>query len=317
LLWIEKTAHRLQQQGKKVFVQFLFDRPNQLGLWHMGCLPDLRTHQPQQIPDMFYVVASDPIANCLAGDPLEQAALNTPCLIVQSSFMTATAQQAMVILPAPSYGEENGTYTNNEARVQKVRAIRQPLQGILSTAAVFSRIASSLGKDIGPVTVNLIFRQIKQQVSGYQDLTQDLILGPELNDYGFTTASAATDYSSQVQAVSYRPLTGYTLLTGDNLFRSGKLTAQSKNLSGLGHRTYVEMNPGVNYDDPQLDYQVTITRGTSSFTAPLKINRAFPEMLVFVPEDQLRSPGNKIIETTQYPCPIEVEIKASNFFKKD
>ena len=281
----------------------------------MGCLPDLRANQPQQIPDMFYVVGSDPIANCLAGDPLEQAALDTPCLIVQSAFMTATAQKAMVILPAPSYGEENGTYTNNEARVQKVRAIRQPLQGILSTTAVFTQIASSLGKDIGPVTANLIFRQIKQQVSGYQELAQDLILGPELNDYGFTTGSAATDYSSQVQAVSYRPLTSYTLLTGDNLFRSGKLTAQSKNLAGLGHSTYVEMNPGVNYDDPQLDYQVTITRGSSSFTAPLKINRCFPEKLLFVPEEQLRSPGNKIIGTTQYPCPIEVEIKVSSLVK--
>jgi len=93
LLWITETLQRLQQQGKQVFMQFLFDRPNQLGLWHMGCLPDphnnhldLPKYDPKSVPDMFYVVGADPLANCAGGDPLEQAALNSPCLIVQSAL---------------------------------------------------------------------------------------------------------------------------------------------------------------------------------------------------------------------------------------
>lgn len=314
LLWVEKTAQLLQQQGKKVFVQFLFDRPNQLGLWHMGCLPDPRTYRPQRVPDIFYVVGADPIANCFAGDPLERAALNTPFLIVQSSFMTASAHKAMVILPMPSYGEENGTYTNNEARVQKVIAIRPPAPGILSNTEVFARIADALGTDIGPITVKQIFSRIKQEIGGYQELRQDVILGPELNDYGLTTEPPATNVSPKAPEVSYLPLTGYALITGDSLFRSGKLTTQSKNLSGLGHSAYVEMNPGADYDDQQ-DYQVTITRGNSSLTAPLKINRSFPEKLLFLPEDQLGSPANKIIKAAEYPCIIEVEIRASSLVK--
>lgn len=77
------------------------------------------------------------------------------------------------------------------------------------------------------------------------------------------------------------------------------------------------MNPGAGYEDLQQDYQVTITRGSSSLTAPLKINRSFPEKLLFIPEDQLCSPANKIIKAAEYPCIVEVEIKASNFVRKD
>ncbi|CAM2834017.1 NADH-quinone oxidoreductase subunit NuoG [Moritella viscosa] len=334
LLWIEKTTQRLQQQGKAVFVQFLFDRPNQLGLWHMGCQPDLHNDQsglqkyhPDNVPDMFYVVGTDPLANCSADDPLEKTALNTPCLIVQTAFMNASAQQATVILPAPSYGEDNGTYTNNEARVQKVRAIRPPAADILPSATVFAQIANSLGVDIGSSKVKQIFSQIKQEIDGYQALKEDFIFGPELNDYGLTAtpptikASAVTTpvvkaLADTAPTVDYLDLENYTLITGDSLFRSGKLTAQSKNLSGLGHNTYVEMNPGADYDEQQ-DYQVTITRGNVSLTAPLKINRAFPDKLLFIPEEQLCSPANKIITTAEYPCVVEVEIKVSNEANED
>ena len=307
LLWIEKTIHLLQNQGKKIYLQFLFDRPNQLGLWHMGCLPDLRTHQPQLVPDMFYVIGADPLGNCSENDPLEQAALNTPCLIVQNSVMTASAKKAMVILPAPSYGEENGTYTNNEARVQKIRAIRPPKPGVLQSTEVFARIAGTLHTDIGPATSEQVFNRIRQEISGYQDLRRDLILGPEESDLGLSTAPSAENTPSKAPDICYSPPTGYALITGDSLSRSGKLTARSEILSGLGHGAYVEMNPGADFDDQQQNYQVTITRGDSSLTAPLKVNRSFPEKLLYVPEDQFCSPANKIIRGTEYPCIIEVD----------
>jgi len=312
LIWITETVQHLQQQGKQVFMQFLFDRPNQLGQWHMGCLPDLQSYDQKSIPDMFYVVGADPIADCAAGDQLEQAALNSPCLIVQTAFMTASAQQAMVILPTPSYGEEDGTYTNNEARVQKVSAIRPLAANILPSTVIFTQLASALGLDIIPNTAAQILSQIKQEIDGYQTLKEDFIFGPKLNDYGLTTSPPAiTEAEIKAPAVDYLALENYTLITGDSLFRSGKLTAQSKNLSGLGHDAYVEMNPGADYDEQQ-DYEVTITRGNATITAPLKINRAFPDKLLFIPEGQLSTPANKIITAAEYPCVVEVEIKVSS-----
>ena len=42
-------------------------------------------------------------------------------LIVQDIFMTETAKMADVVLPACSWGEVDGTYTNTDRRVQRVR----------------------------------------------------------------------------------------------------------------------------------------------------------------------------------------------------
>jgi formate dehydrogenase major subunit len=48
-------------------------------------------------------------------------------LIVQELFMSATAEMADVVLPAASYFEKNGTFTNGERRVQRVNKVVQPI----------------------------------------------------------------------------------------------------------------------------------------------------------------------------------------------
>jgi len=308
LLYLENTIYQLQNQGKQVNFQFLFDRPNQLGLWHMGCLPDLQTNYSQHIPDIFYVIGADPINNCPKDAPLELAALKTPCLIVQSSVMNASTNKALIVLPAPTYGEENGTYTNNEARVQQIRAIRPAGHGVLQNSEVFAHIASALQKEIGPSSNEQIFSRIRQEIPGYQDLRK--ALDSTENNYGLTTASTKESAPTPEPDVFYQPLSNYQLVTGDSLFRSGKLTSRSENLSALGADTYVEMNPGDSIGDQNQNNQVTISRSNSSLTAPLKINRNFPKNLVYIPEDQFNATANKLIESTEYPSIIKLEIKS-------
>jgi len=48
-------------------------------------------------------------------------------LIVQELFMSATAEMADVVLPASSYFEKNGTFTNGERRVQRVNKVVEPV----------------------------------------------------------------------------------------------------------------------------------------------------------------------------------------------
>ncbi len=48
-------------------------------------------------------------------------------LIVQELFMSATAEMADVVLPASSYFEKNGTFTNGERRVQRVNKVVEPI----------------------------------------------------------------------------------------------------------------------------------------------------------------------------------------------
>ena len=52
---------------------------------------------------------------------------NLDLIIVQELFMTATSEMADVVLPASSYFEKNGTFTNGERRVQRVNKVIEPI----------------------------------------------------------------------------------------------------------------------------------------------------------------------------------------------
>ena len=67
-------------------------------------------------------VVSDPDAN-----HSEHALKSTDFLVVQDIFLTDTARLADVVLPAAAFAESDGTFTNSERRVQRVRpAIKPP-----------------------------------------------------------------------------------------------------------------------------------------------------------------------------------------------
>ncbi len=69
--------------------------------------------------------------NPLLSDPdlknAEKAIRNLKFLVVQDIFMHETAEVADVVLPASSFAEKDGTFTNSERRVQRVRRAVDPV----------------------------------------------------------------------------------------------------------------------------------------------------------------------------------------------
>ena len=62
-----------------------------------------------------YVMGANPAADSLTAEALD----GLDFLVVQDLFLTETAQLADVVLPAASFAEAEGTYTNLERRVQR------------------------------------------------------------------------------------------------------------------------------------------------------------------------------------------------------
>ncbi len=74
-----------------------------------------------------------------------QAALrNLECLIVQDLFLNETAQFAHVFLPGASFLEKDGTFTNAERRISRVRKAMPPLAG-MADWEVTQALANALG----------------------------------------------------------------------------------------------------------------------------------------------------------------------------
>src|SRR5438876_1770045 len=76
-----------------------------------------------------YVVGENPLLSEPDLHHAEKAIAQLDCLIVQDLFMHETAERAHVFLPAAAFAEKEGTFTNSERRVQRVRkAIDAPGQ---------------------------------------------------------------------------------------------------------------------------------------------------------------------------------------------
>ncbi|MDR5885950.1 formate dehydrogenase subunit alpha [Vreelandella janggokensis] len=60
---------------------------------------------------------------------VEAALTSLDCLIVQDIFLNETAKFAHVLLPGSSFLEKNGTFTNAERRINRVRKVTAPVAG--------------------------------------------------------------------------------------------------------------------------------------------------------------------------------------------
>lgn len=73
-----------------------------------------------------YIMGENPMISDPDLNHVEEALKNTEFLVVQDIFLTETAEFADVVLPAATFAEKNGTFTNTERRVQRVRKAVEP-----------------------------------------------------------------------------------------------------------------------------------------------------------------------------------------------
>jgi formate dehydrogenase alpha subunit len=101
-----------------------------------------------------YVVGENPLLSEPDLHHAEKAIAQLDCLVVQDLFLHETAQHAHVFLPAAGFAEKEGTFTNSERRVQRVRKALDP-PGLARpdwwiTSELAKRVARRLGRDLGP-----------------------------------------------------------------------------------------------------------------------------------------------------------------------
>ena len=177
----------LRGLGKDPALQFLFDRANQLGAWDMGVLPGalpglrpladasaravLEAAWGAEIPSdpgmdldamlelsaagkmgAFYIVGCDPLTSYPDREFVRESLDAAGLVIVQDTFFTDTAGVADIVLPASGYGEEPGTFTNNEGRVQAVRKFREPAFEARGNLAIFDFVARAHEPSLVPAS---------------------------------------------------------------------------------------------------------------------------------------------------------------------
>jgi predicted molibdopterin-dependent oxidoreductase YjgC len=97
---------------------------------------------------------------------------------VQDLFLTATALQADIVLPAACAYEKNGTVTSGTGEVQRLkRAINT--MGAKPDLEIIGFIAREMGAAaaLGPWTPDAVFEEIRKSVRGYDVAMPALVTG--------------------------------------------------------------------------------------------------------------------------------------------
>jgi formate dehydrogenase major subunit len=83
-------------------------------------------------------------------------------VLVQDLFLTRTAELADVVLPATScLGEAEGTVTNSERRVQRVRRAIAPPAGARDDLEILCELSRRLGRDLGRPTAEELWNELR------------------------------------------------------------------------------------------------------------------------------------------------------------
>ena len=138
-----QSANDAEQQ-EKVSVAWGVKVPTNEGMTYPKMLHAVKEGNVRSM----YMIGSD-IAhtdpnNLFVQDALSQLEL----LIVQDIFMTESAKLAHVILPAATFLESNGTYTNGERRIQRIRKALEPPGQAKEDWLIVAELAEAMGRPI-------------------------------------------------------------------------------------------------------------------------------------------------------------------------
>ncbi len=93
------------------------------GLTHLELIDAIHAGQVKAV----YLVGENPVLSEADAGNVEQAFEKLEFMVVQDIFLTETARLADVVLPAVTFAEKDGTFTNTERRIQRVRKAIEPV----------------------------------------------------------------------------------------------------------------------------------------------------------------------------------------------
>ncbi|OPX88758.1 MAG: Formate dehydrogenase H [Pelotomaculum sp. PtaB.Bin104] len=120
--------------------------------WQVGELPDKPGLTVGEIIDEagrgikgIYIMGENPVLSDPDANHVVHALEELEFLVVQDIFLTETAQLADVVLPGASFAEKDGTFSNTERRVQRVRKAIEPIGNSKADWEIICLVAKAMG----------------------------------------------------------------------------------------------------------------------------------------------------------------------------
>jgi formate dehydrogenase alpha subunit len=118
-----------------------------------------------------YIVGENPVVSDPDSDHLVKAFQQLDFLVVQDIFLTETARLADVVLPATTFAEKEGTFSNTERRVGRVRQAIPPVGDSWPDWRIIVELSRRLGYPMDYADPEAIFEEIRQVTPSYAGIT--------------------------------------------------------------------------------------------------------------------------------------------------
>lgn len=122
-----------------------------------------------------YIIGENPLVSDADLNHAEESFSHLDFLVVQDIFMTETARAADVVLPSCCFAEKDGTFSNTERRVQRVRKAVEPPDDVWEDWRITAEIASRMGFDMGFENAEAVFAEIAKVTPSYGGITWERI----------------------------------------------------------------------------------------------------------------------------------------------
>jgi len=250
-----------------------------------------------------YIMGENPALSFPQLSLVREALASLDFLVVQDIFLTETAKLATVVLPAASFAEKEGTFTNFEGRVQPVRQAIQPPGDSLPDLEIILQLAKIMGQPMPFSSHGEVMDEIKRAVPLYEAVSDTGLLGTRQihND------RAANGFGRffPVQYVPPAETSGnvypLTLLTGSvpYQFGTGSRSSRAQRLQKFQHDAFVEVSQidaqrlGIDLDD-----EVKVVSPTGELITTARPTTTLPEGILFMPISFPASPVNELFSIT-------------------
>jgi len=218
-----------------------------------GALPE---HVGMSTPEIFgalksgdmkalLLVGSDPVRDCPSPSAARSALDGAEFVLAIDAFITDSSAYADVIFPAAVWGEVDGTVTNLEGRVQRIRPSIPPIGQARALNAVLDDLAHRMGVELGAAKVGDVSREISSVAPAYSGVTLDYLTFEGGNDGTIVPLDGVDQPLGRIPLdVSVRVITDrMTLHLEPTLYDDGVWNRHAETLSGLGRRPAARIHP--------------------------------------------------------------------------
>ena len=273
--------------------------------------------------EVLYVVGADPALALRGEGAVHEALEQAGFVVVQDSFLTETARYADVVLPAAVASEDEGTFTNGERFVQRVRAAAPPLGDSLPDWKIVQMLANRLGADWAYAAPVDVMAEVADVAPPYRDVTYEKLEEVELQrpcsgiEHGGTAVPCSKGFEGGkavfapveegVAETATDAAFPFILITGSvrEHHGTGERTRRSAGVTDLVGEARLRLNPADAETLRVLEGETVRVSGRagSAVEAPVSLDTRTPPGIVFLPGFSPEVPINHLLGREGSPAP--------------